>query len=233
MKYLRYLASLALAVTSLATLAGCENTQRSMVFFTGTTLGVEIAVEPNATSPAKFIVGYKRAEGLMDPIMDDAEDSTNLARRYKIRDNAHSVLAKLEGKVSGGRNAVMGSQWFASGLAAEILAQNPATAVALVAGSGNNAANAAATAAASTSTSVDITPDANSLRKEFDDLSTKDLKSGIDKPNGETYTAKETKRFIVDRLEKIEPRKSWIQVRAEAGDALKQIVSELKTNTTP
>jgi len=115
--------------------SGCDNANRSMVFFTGTTLGVEIAFEPNSTAPAKFIVGYKRAEGLLDPIMDDRADSTSADRRYTIRDNPHSVLAKIAGEINTGTGAtspgLQGAQWFASGEAAEILARHPATAAVL------------------------------------------------------------------------------------------------------
>lgn len=111
---------------------GCENTKRSMVFFTGTTLGIEIAFEPNSTAPAKFIVGYKRAEGLLDPIMEDACGHDN---GYIIKSDPHSVLAKIAGEVKSGSGvanpSLQGAQWFASGEAAEILARHPATAAVL------------------------------------------------------------------------------------------------------
>ena len=102
-----------------------------MVFFTGTTLGVEISFEPNSTTPAKFIVGYKRAEGLMDPVMEDAATGG----KYAIKHPAHSVLAKIAGEIKSGGGAtspgLQGAQWFASGEAAEILAGHPATAAIL------------------------------------------------------------------------------------------------------
>lgn len=117
----------------LGCVAGCHNAQRSMVFFTGTTLGVEVSFEPNSTTPAKFIVGYKRAEGLMDPVMEDA---CREGHGYTITKSPHSVLAKIAGEVnsnaSGAGPAVEGAQWFASGTAAEILAANPLTAATLV-----------------------------------------------------------------------------------------------------
>lgn len=117
---------------SLLFLSGCDNANRSMVFFTGTTLGIEIAFEPNLAAPAKFIIGYKRAEGLMDPVMEDA----TAPGKYKIKYPAHSVLAKIAGEVNAGSGSaspsLQGAQWFASGKAAEILAQNPLMAATLV-----------------------------------------------------------------------------------------------------
>ena len=51
--------------------AGCENSllDRSLVFFTNTTLGVEVSVSPSdATAPVKLIIGYKRSEGVLNPV---------------------------------------------------------------------------------------------------------------------------------------------------------------------
>ena len=59
----------ALAVCCLT--GGCENTllDRSLVFFTNTTMGVEVSVSPSdATAPVKLIIGYKRAEGVLNPV---------------------------------------------------------------------------------------------------------------------------------------------------------------------
>lgn len=114
---------------SLLFVSGCDNANRSMVFFTGTTLGIEIAFEPNSAAPAKFIIGYKRAEGLMDPVMEDAATAGD----YTIKDTSHSVLAKIAGEVRSGTGpnnpGLVGAQWFAAGEAANILARHPATAV--------------------------------------------------------------------------------------------------------
>lgn len=132
--------------------AGCENVQRSMVFITGTQVGVSLAVKPESDAPIELMIGYKRAEVLFDPVMEDAvccvddhhdhecEDRDPVGdddradsgqNNYQIRDQPHSVLAKLLGdfKTTGrtgggpeGTGGVMISQWFASGKAAEILA---------------------------------------------------------------------------------------------------------------
>lgn len=58
-------------ITACCVLAGCKNSllDRSLVFFTNTTIGVEISVSPSdATSPVRLIIGYKRAEGVLNPV---------------------------------------------------------------------------------------------------------------------------------------------------------------------
>ena len=50
---------------------GCENSllDRSLIFTTNTTLGVEVAISPaDSTSPVKLIIGYKRFEGVLNPV---------------------------------------------------------------------------------------------------------------------------------------------------------------------
>lgn len=126
--------SLVAFTMALLLMTGCENTQRSLVFSTGTSWGIEIAVKPQTDSPINLLIGYKRAEILFDPIMEDSHlcgVTTSKHRTYTIKDQPHSVLAKLLGETKGsaliavGReaNASMSvAQWFASGKAAEILA---------------------------------------------------------------------------------------------------------------
>ena len=120
---------------SLLFLSGCDNANRSMVFFTGTTLGIEIAFEPNSAAPAKFIIGYKRAEGLMDPVMEDAGTNDDGSKKFTIRPKPHSVFAKIAGEIRSGTGVtspgLQGAQWFESGDAAEILARHPAMAAVL------------------------------------------------------------------------------------------------------
>ncbi len=127
-------------ITKLATYAilvmvcGCANLQRSLVFSTGTTIGIEVAVSPESEAPVDILIGYKRAEVLFDPIMNDTETNADKENRvtYEIMPKAHSVIAKLQGKVNtkgrtgAGPEADAGltvAQWFASGKAAEILAE--------------------------------------------------------------------------------------------------------------
>lgn len=147
---------------ALLALGACDNVQRSMVFMTGTTVGVDVALAPQSDAPVHLTVGYKRAEVLFDPVMEDCASPVNSTgcehgiepapparavaaapgdeahaappspkTRYKIKDQPHSVLAKLLG--DSGATARTGTgpeatttasvaQWFASGKAAEILA---------------------------------------------------------------------------------------------------------------
>lgn len=116
-------------------ISGCANIERSMVFSTGTTIGLEVAVSPSSEDPVNVVIGYKRAEVLLDPIMEDAPEnkSQDNRRTFNIIPRAHSVIAKLlgdmktKGSTKAGPEAEAGlrvSQWFASGNAADILAKN-------------------------------------------------------------------------------------------------------------
>ncbi len=119
---------------SVLSVLGCDNVQRSMVFMTGTMIGIDVAVQPQGDSPLHATIGYKRAEVLFDPIMEDVQGGAEGGRtKYVIKDQAHSVLAKLLGdtnataKTGAGPETTLSgtvSQWFASGRAAEILAEN-------------------------------------------------------------------------------------------------------------
>ncbi len=159
---LRSLASLFLLMAAM----GCENVQRSMVFTTGTTLGVELSIKPESDAPVNIVIGFKRAEVLFDPIMEDKDTANNgdpdKRRVYDIKDKAHSVIAKLLGEAVGtGGNAqtnakVAVAQWFASGDAAEILARHPGIVATLT--------NDPAAVAQAVSTSFASKLEANELR---------------------------------------------------------------------
>lgn len=129
-------------VSALAILSGCQNVQRSMVFVTGTQVGVGVSLKPSSDAPIDLLIGYKRAEVLFDPILYDesvpgADGKPTLSQRLAIKDQPHSVIAKLLGQTSAsgttgtGQEAKAGvsvAQWFASGKAAEILAASGAAA---------------------------------------------------------------------------------------------------------
>ncbi len=134
MRCVRGLAHAVATVCALMTI-GCDNVQRSMVFMTGTMVGIDVAVQPQGDSPLHATVGYKRAEVLFDPIMEDVKGggAEGSKTKYVIKDQAHSVMAKLLGDTNvsaksgaGPETAMSGSvsQWFASGKAAEILASS-------------------------------------------------------------------------------------------------------------
>ncbi len=135
----RFAIAAALAAALPALLTGCKNSliDRSLIFSTHTTFGLEVGVNPaDTTGPAKIIVGYRRAEGVLNPVYynhdaakksgrSGANDSGTLDKFY--RPKAYSVIAKFEGKARGGGGGAEGSfalsQWFATGKAADILAQ--------------------------------------------------------------------------------------------------------------
>jgi len=137
-------------VVVLHLLTGCENSliDRSLIFATHTTLGLEVAVggpAETAVSPVKLIVGYKRSEGVLNPVYDREYISTvgtdDSGAQDKYRKQAYSVVAKLVGetKASAGSQVegAMGiSQWFATGRAADIIARNDAIAAAVTGNTG-------------------------------------------------------------------------------------------------
>jgi len=138
-------------------LSGCDNVNRSLIFFTNTTVGVDVGVDPTASS-GKVIIGYKRAEGVINPVYQppiskkhvsagSCGGSSSTVEHHQVTDldtvyrkQAYSVLAKIAGEASG-RGAVGTSgtvegagkvaQWFATGEAARLLAANDFAAAAL------------------------------------------------------------------------------------------------------
>lgn len=48
-------------------LGGCDNVDRSLVFFTTTSAGLEVGIDPSSSS-GKIMLGYKRAEGVINPV---------------------------------------------------------------------------------------------------------------------------------------------------------------------
>lgn len=149
-----------IGVFALLFLSSCAS-NKHLVFFTNTTIGVEVGSEPANGSPAKFIVGYKRQEGVIDPLIPDYElvenygnnkapngtldkltepvsGETNIVLTPQgtvipmgARTRAHSVLAKMNFGATGGGNGAAAAQFFATGRAADYLAQGENIAAAL------------------------------------------------------------------------------------------------------
>ncbi len=133
----------------LLALTGCASNHH-LVFFTNTTIGVEISSEPNTGSPVKFLIGYKRQEGVIDPLIPDYEfhpnekdtsGTTTLSEPTNGDTNiimvrggtaipkgsttkAHSVLAKMNFGATGGGADTTTAQFFATGPAAVELAKS-------------------------------------------------------------------------------------------------------------
>lgn len=138
-------------------LCACSNLNRSLIFATHTTQGLELSVgSPEAGgTPAQIVIGYKRFEGVINPVYDS--NGIEGANSSKYRKEAFSVIAKFEGEITGsasasastpdaaagegpsanaaastsGTGAVVSSQWFATGEAATRLAESTGTVAAL------------------------------------------------------------------------------------------------------
>ena len=121
-------------------LSGCSTVERSMLFFTRTTIGIEVSTGEPGT-PVEIVAGYKRAEGVINPVYDSAGIGDGTTSKY--RDEAYSVLATIRGEgaasapvASTGSQGnvgtkIQGGQWFATGAAAKILARQPGIAGAI------------------------------------------------------------------------------------------------------
>lgn len=134
-------------------LQGCASNPH-LLFFTNSSIGVDISVEQSQT-PVKFIVGYKRQEGVLDPLGQGYAFEKGVFKNQStsvingiiqtkdgyfypkgVKDDAHSVIAKMNfGATGGGSAETSAAQWFATGKAAEKLAENPSTPAAI---SGNS-----------------------------------------------------------------------------------------------
>lgn len=172
----------ALAATLLA-LPSCTSTNDHLVFFTNTTFGVDLGTGPESGGTPKFLVGFERMEGVVDPLQSgyefiaveslsaeaaqrindmrtqsktgktkagqrapgDTRQGSDVAKiledviaieggflvKGAVRDQAHSVLAKLNFGVSSGSASAHNAQWFATGKAAIAMANNGNAASAL------------------------------------------------------------------------------------------------------
>ena len=122
-------------------LVGCSPIDRSMLFFTHTTIGIEVSTGDPTSAPVKALVGYNRTEGVINPVYDKEGIATTDGSKY--RKEAYSVLATIQGQGSANAPAtatgtegnvgtkIKGSQWFATGEAAKILARQPGIAGAI------------------------------------------------------------------------------------------------------
>ncbi|MHC4159069.1 MAG: hypothetical protein ACYSSO_08320 [Planctomycetota bacterium] len=170
------------------TLAGCGSVlDRSLIFATHTTVGVEVSVSPVETgNPVALIIGYKRTEGVINPVYDKegistCPNPTSCVPIQKYRDKAYSVIAKLEGKIAANANpssaVVSGAQWFATGEAANNVSSHPEFAVALtdnpaIAKQASEAIKARAKAEAEAKEKIKLsnTPELKALKKKYRQL---------------------------------------------------------------
>ncbi|MBT62904.1 MAG: hypothetical protein CML13_06795 [Puniceicoccaceae bacterium] len=145
------------AVTLAALFTGCSNVERSLIFTTGTTIGLEISASTTETQPVKVIVGYKRLETVLNPVYDKdgialpggtketiSEAITEIVYGNsdveKYRPEAYSVIGKFVGSSAGNgkgsgtvtaEGSISAAQWFATGEAAKTLAKQPGIAGAI------------------------------------------------------------------------------------------------------
>lgn len=121
----------ALVLAACLATTSCSTFDRSLVFFTNTTIGAEVSVDvASGTAPIGVLVGYKRQEGTLNPVYDPDGLETGSGSSKKYREKAYSVIAKIQSGVSGTGSEEAGAklsaaQWFATGEAAVLLAKAP------------------------------------------------------------------------------------------------------------
>ena len=126
---------LVVLVLAFSPLAGCGTASKNLIFFTNTSFGVDVGSDPTSGAPIKAVIGFKRQEGVLNPVYDETERTetkdeqgkpTSITTKGGLRDQAYSVIAKYQGSAQASANTDMSSaQWFATGLAAEKLADAP------------------------------------------------------------------------------------------------------------
>jgi hypothetical protein len=87
-------------------ISGCASNHH-LVFFTNTTLGVEVGSEPTSGSAVKFIVGYKRQEGVIDPLIPDYKFIPNSPPPVGVEIAGQKALTE---PVNGDTNVIMTPQ---------------------------------------------------------------------------------------------------------------------------
>lgn len=128
----------------LLTLTGCASSPHNdvLIFGTETTLALDVGASAASGGSPEITVGYKRKEAVWMPLLANAKDAKATppaGQLYKGKgdkpnnEDAYSVFAsfgaQLEGKAGGAKVGL--AQFFATGIAAQKLASNPASVLAL------------------------------------------------------------------------------------------------------
>ncbi|MCK5941230.1 MAG: hypothetical protein KAI24_04600 [Planctomycetes bacterium] len=104
-------------------LAGCESSAGNLYFLSVQRFGVEAsASDPTTNGMPKVNIGYESFKGTINPVKN--KDGT-------LRNRAYSVLGITDAGAASGDTNMTASEWFATGVAADLLADNPATPAAL------------------------------------------------------------------------------------------------------
>ncbi len=126
-----------------AALTGCVKHNDTLLFGTKTNVGVEIGATPEGGAIPELIVGYKRREAVLMPLLVNGNDSKGAAcastdsckyqGKTENRDgktgfnetDTYSVFASFGAEVSAGQSNSVGlAQFFATGIAAQRLGEN-------------------------------------------------------------------------------------------------------------
>jgi len=104
--------------------AGCTSSSGNLYFLSAQRIGLDVAAsDPASNAAPKVLIGYESVKGAVNPVKN--ADGT-------LRDQAYSVLGITGVTATGSAHAGLAvAEWFATGLAAEILARNELTPLAL------------------------------------------------------------------------------------------------------
>ncbi|MCC6673526.1 MAG: hypothetical protein IT458_20880 [Planctomycetes bacterium] len=102
----------------------CSTSSGNLYFLSVQRLGLEVAAsDPASNATPKILIGYESLKGTINPVKN--ADGT-------LRAQAYSVLGITNAAVAGPSSTSVGvAEWFATGHAADLLADNPMTPAAL------------------------------------------------------------------------------------------------------
>ncbi|MEO0478026.1 MAG: hypothetical protein AAF196_00965 [Planctomycetota bacterium] len=115
-----------LCLLLLALTTGC-GTSGNLLFLSTNTIGLRITTsDPASNAAPNIIIGHASVKGVINPVRDETATGT------KLREQAYSVIGITAAGASASENArVESNEWFATGRAADRLAENPNTPSAL------------------------------------------------------------------------------------------------------
>lgn len=108
----------------LSLLLSCSTSSGNLYFLSVQRVGLEVAVsDPASNATPKILIGYESLKGTINPVKNN--DGS-------LRAQAYSVLGITNAAVAGSSSTSVGvAEWFATGRAADLLAENPMTPAAL------------------------------------------------------------------------------------------------------
>jgi len=132
----------AMAALCLGALGACNTTPHNdvLIFGTDTSVGVDVGANATSGGTPQISIGYQRKEAVWMPLLANARHASNQENSGNLYEgqssgstDAYSVFASFGAELEGGAGtAKVGlAQFFATGIAAQKMAENPSSVLAL------------------------------------------------------------------------------------------------------